>query len=564
MAITDDFDDATDGNSLDTLARWEHLYDQGAGGTSDAVETSTDGGGLNVELVQYGYDGGHATGFWTRTEAAGFPDDQYAQFTKDNNLVGAGPAIRCDAAGDGYGAACGGGLLATIRFDAGIGTVLSSAFPTTNTGDTIRIAATGTTISRSHNGGAASNITDATHTSGVVGLWTNGGGAGNGCLLDNFESSDAAASGPVEGTVALAYGGTVAAAGQATRLGTAALDYGGTVTATGTIPTVVVEGAAVAAYGGTATAVGTRRVLGSGSASYGGTVTAAGAPVGTGTVDLDYGGVLSGAGTVTRFGTAVLAYGGTVTATGTIPTDNVTGTAALDYGGSVTASGLVARSGAATVAYGGQVTAAGQVTRLGAAVVAYGGTVTASGVIPTGAVLGTAVAAYGGSVTGSGQVTRTATGAAGYGGQVVVDAVAVRLGTVVLDYAGAVTATGTIPVDQGTGTAALDYGGVVAGSGQTRRAGAAVLAYGGGAAALGTVTRLATAVAAYGGVVVVLVDPEGTHPAVRDSSARVVSTVMATPDGLTVIVLRDGSTVRRYEHPGWVAWTGDPNTLIEI
>jgi hypothetical protein len=183
-----DFTGYTNNANLADNAAWVFIYNGNSGGTDPDVESSNEGGGRNIELIQYGYDGGHVTGCWALDDT--FPDDQDCQFSKDNDNGGMGPAVRLDSNGDGYGIVCAGGLVRSYRLDAGAVTTLGSTFPTTATADTVKIDAAGTTIERFHNGSSTGSNTDSTHSSGQVGLWTNGAGAGNGCLLDDMVYTD--------------------------------------------------------------------------------------------------------------------------------------------------------------------------------------------------------------------------------------------------------------------------------------------------------------------------------------------------------------------------------------
>ncbi len=204
MPITDDFDGGTNGNLLDTSADWEHLYDGGSGGTSDRVDYVTDGGGLNITLDQYGYDGGHQTGTWARTESGGFDDDQYAEGERDDaggSNLGMGVAIRLDSNGDGYYCAHGGGVLRTYRLDAGTRTQLQQNFPTTAVGDVVRIEAVGSTITTDIDATEEHSNTDTTHTSGVPGFATNGTSTGSDSEWDDFECTDASGGAAAGGIV---------------------------------------------------------------------------------------------------------------------------------------------------------------------------------------------------------------------------------------------------------------------------------------------------------------------------------------------------------------------------
>ncbi len=195
MPITDTLDTGNaDGDQFEARANWSKIFDGGTGGTEADVEISADGGGFNVELIQYPFNSGHQTAFYVRDET--LPDDQYAEWEKDNDNVGGGPLIRADSNGDGYGLAHGGGIHRSLRIDAGALVTLATNLPTTAIGDVVRIDATGTTISTTIDGTPTLSNTDSIHTAGQAGKWVNGASAGNGLLLDNFECTDAAGGSP--------------------------------------------------------------------------------------------------------------------------------------------------------------------------------------------------------------------------------------------------------------------------------------------------------------------------------------------------------------------------------
>ncbi|NNF68423.1 MAG: hypothetical protein HKN01_01515 [Acidimicrobiia bacterium] len=190
MPITTDFESYSLGN-LENHADWSKDYEESTSTLAD-VEVVDVAGDQRIELIQYGYDGGHTSALWLRAEAS-FPDDQYAEFVKDNNDVGMFVTVRGDSAGDGYLGLLGGGVMRSYRIDTGTITQLTSSLPTTAAGDSVRLEATGTTIRVRQNAGSWQSTTDATHASGKPGICTNGTTAGNGVQADDWECTDATA-----------------------------------------------------------------------------------------------------------------------------------------------------------------------------------------------------------------------------------------------------------------------------------------------------------------------------------------------------------------------------------